>query len=138
MVEHDGRHTGDDVGMTVTPTVADLLEQLRDVDSHGIRFEESYIPWTDHVHGMYDRAALLDELLDADGLQDTTHRGVATEDVEEGRQRHEQSRFRGRWRPRRIWAAGQPTPQHRHTRSLREREGVGSEVSGRSSGPGRR
>ncbi|QCQ93690.1 long-chain-fatty-acid--CoA ligase [Rhodococcus sp. SGAir0479] len=51
--------------MTVTPTVADQLDRLRDVDTHGIRFEESYIPWTDHVHGMYDRAALLDELLDA-------------------------------------------------------------------------
>lgn len=80
MVEHDGRHTGHDVGMTVTPTVADLLEQLRDVDSHGIRFEESYIPWTDHVHGMYDRAALLDELLDADRPR---HFGVLFDNIPE-------------------------------------------------------
>ncbi|QBJ97170.1 acyl-CoA synthetase [Rhodococcus sp. ABRD24] len=50
--------------MTVTPTVADLLTQLRHIDTHGIRFEDAYIPWTDHVRGMYDRAAALNELLD--------------------------------------------------------------------------
>jgi len=66
--------------MTVTPTVADLLERLRDVDTHGIRFEESYIPWTDHVHGMYDRAALLDTLLDR---QRPRHFGVLMDNIPE-------------------------------------------------------
>ncbi|WP_137723247.1 long-chain-fatty-acid--CoA ligase [Prescottella subtropica] len=49
-----------------TPTIADLLTRLRDIGTHGIRFEDTYIPWTDHVHGMYDRAAFLNDLLDAD------------------------------------------------------------------------
>ncbi|RVW00805.1 long-chain-fatty-acid--CoA ligase [Rhodococcus xishaensis] len=50
--------------MKANPTIADLLEPLCDVDTHGIRFEDSYIPWAEHVHGMYDRAALLNALLD--------------------------------------------------------------------------
>lgn len=66
--------------MTVTPTVADLLEQLRDADTHGIRFEDAYIPWTEHVHGMYDRAALLDALLDADRPR---HFGVLFDNIPE-------------------------------------------------------
>lgn len=66
--------------MTATPTVADLLEQLRDVDTHGIRFEDSYVPWADHVHGMYDRAALLDALLDADRPR---HFGVLFDNIPE-------------------------------------------------------
>lgn len=66
--------------MTVTPTVADLLTQLRDVDSHGIRFEDAYIPWTDHVHGMYDRAAALDALLDPARPR---HFGVLMENIPE-------------------------------------------------------
>lgn len=66
--------------MTVTPTVADQLDRLRDVDTHGIRFEDSYIPWTEHVHGMYDRAALLDDLLDADRPR---HFGVLFDNIPE-------------------------------------------------------
>ncbi|MFM1724410.1 long-chain-fatty-acid--CoA ligase [Rhodococcus sp. PAM 2766] len=66
--------------MTVTPTVADLLEQLRDADTHGIRFEDAYIPWTEHVHGMYDRAALLDALLEADRPR---HFGVLFDNIPE-------------------------------------------------------
>lgn len=66
--------------MTVTPTVADLLEQLRDVDTHGIRFEDAYIPWTDHVHGMYDRAALLNTLLDPERPR---HFGVLMDNIPE-------------------------------------------------------
>ncbi|MCA1007304.1 long-chain-fatty-acid--CoA ligase [Rhodococcus hoagii] len=66
--------------MTVTPTVADQLHWLRDVDTHGIRFEDSYISWTDHVRGMYDRASLLDELLDAGRPR---HFGVLFENIPE-------------------------------------------------------
>lgn len=66
--------------MTSTSTVADQLHRLRDVDTHGIRFEDSYIPWTDHVHGMYDRAALLDDLLDADRPR---HFGVLFDNIPE-------------------------------------------------------
>ncbi|CAM3129636.1 long-chain-fatty-acid--CoA ligase [Prescottella defluvii] len=66
--------------MTATPTVSDLLTQVRHIDTHGIRFEDAYIPWTDHVHGMYDRASALNDLLDADRPR---HFGVLMDNVPE-------------------------------------------------------
>lgn len=66
--------------MTATPTIADLLDRLRDVDTNGIRFEDSYVSWADHVHGMYDRAAFLDAVLDTDRPR---HFGVLMDNVPE-------------------------------------------------------
>ena len=50
--------------MSESPTVSDLLLGVSEIDSYGIRFEDQVITWREHVQASFDRAALLDALLD--------------------------------------------------------------------------
>ncbi|EEN84686.1 long-chain-fatty-acid--CoA ligase [uncultured Rhodococcus sp.] len=50
--------------MSQSPTVSDLLLGVSEIDDRGIRFEDQVITWREHVQGSFDRAALLDTLLD--------------------------------------------------------------------------
>ncbi|MDI9903270.1 long-chain-fatty-acid--CoA ligase [Rhodococcus sp. IEGM 1409] len=50
--------------MSQSPTVSDLLLGVSEIDDRGIRFEDQVISWREHVQRSFDRAALLDTLLD--------------------------------------------------------------------------
>lgn len=66
--------------MSKRPTVSDLLLGVREVDNRGIRFEDQEISWREHVQLSFDRAALLDALLDRDKPR---HFGLLMENVPE-------------------------------------------------------
>ncbi|MFE3293775.1 long-chain-fatty-acid--CoA ligase [Rhodococcus sp. NPDC059234] len=65
---------------TATTTVADLLLGLRDDHDHGILFEDSRIPWSEHIALSTDIAAVLDSLLDPAAPR---HVGVLLDNVPE-------------------------------------------------------
>ncbi|MFC9789387.1 long-chain-fatty-acid--CoA ligase [Rhodococcus sp. NPDC127528] len=65
---------------TATNTVADLLLGLRDDNDHGILFEDSRIPWSEHITLSTDIAAALDSLLDPAAPR---HVGVLLDNVPE-------------------------------------------------------
>lgn len=45
-------------------TLTDLLLALRDIETHGLHFEDQYISWAEHVRASAHRAATLGALLD--------------------------------------------------------------------------
>ncbi len=66
--------------MSQSPTVSDLLLGVSEIDDRGIRFEDQVITWREHVQGSFDRAALLDTLLDRTRPR---HFGLLMENVPE-------------------------------------------------------
>ncbi|MFD4293438.1 long-chain-fatty-acid--CoA ligase [Rhodococcus sp. NPDC058532] len=66
--------------MTTAPTVTDLLLALRDDNDHGILFEDTRIPWSEHVGACIDVAAALASLLDPAA---PPHVGVLLDNVPE-------------------------------------------------------
>ncbi|MFK4358800.1 long-chain-fatty-acid--CoA ligase [Rhodococcus sp. 27YEA6] len=66
--------------MSQSPTVSDLLLGVSEIDDRGIRFEDQVITWREHVQGSFDRAALLDTLLDRTR---PVHFGLLMENVPE-------------------------------------------------------
>ncbi|MCX6474266.1 long-chain-fatty-acid--CoA ligase [Rhodococcus sp. (in: high G+C Gram-positive bacteria)] len=66
--------------MSQSPTVSDLLLGVSEIDDRGIRFEDQVITWREHVQGSFDRAALLDTLLDRTHPR---HFGLLMENVPE-------------------------------------------------------
>ncbi|GAA4490049.1 long-chain-fatty-acid--CoA ligase [Rhodococcus olei] len=65
---------------TAAATVTDLLLHLRDDDDHGILFEDTRIPWSEHVALCTDTAAALASLLDPAA---PPHVGVLLDNVPE-------------------------------------------------------
>jgi fatty-acyl-CoA synthase len=66
--------------MSQSPTVSDLLLGVSEIDDRGIRFEDQGITWREHIQGSFDRAALLDTLLDRTRPR---HFGLLMENVPE-------------------------------------------------------
>ncbi|MCW2299281.1 long-chain-fatty-acid--CoA ligase [Rhodococcus erythropolis] len=66
--------------MSQSPTVSDLLLGVSEIDDRGIRFEDQVITWREHIQGSFDRAALLDTLLDRTRPR---HFGLLMENVPE-------------------------------------------------------
>lgn len=66
--------------MSQSPTVSDLLLGVSEIDDRGIRFEDQVITWREHVQSSFDRAALLDTLLDRTRPR---HFGLLMENVPE-------------------------------------------------------
>ncbi|MFM9259858.1 long-chain-fatty-acid--CoA ligase [Rhodococcus sp. 5A-K4] len=66
--------------MSQSPTVSDLLLGVSEIDDRGIRFEDQVITWREHIQGAFDRAALLDTLLDRTRPR---HFGLLMENVPE-------------------------------------------------------
>lgn len=66
--------------MSLSPTVSDLLLGVSEIDDRGIRFEDQVITWREHIQGSFDRAALLDTLLDRTRPR---HFGLLMENVPE-------------------------------------------------------
>ncbi|MGW6692607.1 long-chain-fatty-acid--CoA ligase [Rhodococcus sp. NPDC054953] len=66
--------------MTTAPTVTDLLLALRDDNDHGILFEDTRIPWSEHIGACIDVAAALASLLDPAA---PPHVGVLLDNVPE-------------------------------------------------------
>ncbi|MER2225246.1 MAG: AMP-binding protein, partial [Rhodococcus sp. (in: high G+C Gram-positive bacteria)] len=66
--------------MSQSPTVSDLLLGVSEIDDRGIRFEDQVLTWREHVQGSFDRAALLDTLLDPTRPR---HFGLLMENVPE-------------------------------------------------------
>ncbi|AOW93475.1 acyl-CoA synthetase [Rhodococcus sp. WMMA185] len=64
----------------LAPTVTDLLLGVADDDEHGLHFGDHFLSWSDHVRGSSHRAAILEDLLDANK---PPHLGVLMENVPE-------------------------------------------------------
>lgn len=65
---------------TAAATVTDLIERLQAVDDHGILFEDSRIPWSEHIARATDVAAATATMLDPSA---PPHVGVLLDNVPE-------------------------------------------------------
>ncbi|MGG7101869.1 long-chain-fatty-acid--CoA ligase [Rhodococcus sp. 24CO] len=66
--------------MSESPTVSDLLLGVSEIDSYGIRFEDQVITWREHIQASFDRAAMLDAVLDHERPR---HFGLLMENIPE-------------------------------------------------------
>ncbi|MEV0947640.1 long-chain-fatty-acid--CoA ligase [Rhodococcus sp. NPDC049939] len=64
----------------LAPTVTDLLLDVANDDEHGLHFEDHFLSWSDHVRSSARRAAILEDLLDANK---PPHFGVLMDNVPE-------------------------------------------------------
>ncbi|MDV6243658.1 long-chain-fatty-acid--CoA ligase [Rhodococcus opacus] len=65
---------------TLARTVSDLLLGVAESDAQGLYFEDRFLSWSEHVRASLRRAAILDDLLDA---QRPRHFGVLMDNVPE-------------------------------------------------------
>ncbi|WP_072686996.1 long-chain-fatty-acid--CoA ligase [Rhodococcus marinonascens] len=63
-----------------TRTVTDLILGVADAQAQGLYFEDRFLPWSDHVRASERRAAVLEDLLDAN---EPPHFGVLMDNVPE-------------------------------------------------------
>ncbi|MDI9915998.1 long-chain-fatty-acid--CoA ligase [Rhodococcus sp. IEGM 1379] len=66
--------------MSESPTVSDLLLGVSEIDAYGISFEDQVLSWREHIQYSFDRAALLDSLLDHNSPR---HFGLLMENIPE-------------------------------------------------------